>query len=239
VEAPMEEDGMSYLESAIQRTLEGARPDKRLAEFVYIFAPDVFSTEKKFKVGWSGDWIAREKALRTACPTGRMVFVLPCADGRTLEALIFKELASGPNVEVIGEVVFGLDVPVLRHLLLSLRAAQQEKECRPLPTAPDAPPATPPPAPQSLRRTHARDVLIMKKEEDPNAFYYRYLDDETKKRRGAWDEAELRLLHDVVARMGPNFWGLISCGIPGRVGYQCRSAYHSAAYRNLFQAKNP
>jgi hypothetical protein len=226
---------MNYLEDAIRKTVEGARPDKQPAEFVYVFTPDVFSTEKRFKVGWSSDWIAREKGLRTACPTGRMAYVLPCENGRRLEARIFRELKASPTVHVIGEMIHGLDIPVLRHLLESLKSADDIERTTVTQHLRSEPQETP--APEQLprvSRAHAREVLISKKDTSPNEFYYRHLDDETTKKTGPWEEAELRLLHDTVAVRGAKQWGLIAREIPGRVGYQCRGAYNGAAYKRLF-----
>lgn len=256
---------MGYLEEAIRKSVGEVRPVRRPTEYVYIFTPDVFSGEKKYKIGSSKDWVAREKGLRTACPSGRMAFVLPCASGKTLESRVFQELKNEPDVHVVGEVVFGLDVSVLRNLVTDLgkvldnaiktpavvvaqelqvadsteKSLETEEAGTPMelahvpvvkkreqasPEFKDDQPASP---------AHSREKLLAKKDTSPNEFYYRYLDDESTKKRGPWEEAELRLLRQVIASEGAKHWGLIARKIPGRVGYQCRGAYNGSVFRQM------
>jgi len=252
---------MGYLEEAIRKSVGEVRPVRRPAEYVYIFTPDVFSGEKKYKIGSSKDWVAREKGLRTACPSGRMAFVLPCASGKTLESRVFQELKNEPDVHVVGEVVYGLDVSVLRNLVTDLgkvldnaiktsaivvahelqvadsteKIVEREEAGSSIVPCVKQREQTSPEFKDDLHSStaHSREKLLAKKDTSPNEFYYRYLDDESTKKRGPWEEAELRLLRGVIASEGAKQWGLIARKIPGRVGYQCRGAYNSAVFRQM------
>jgi hypothetical protein len=235
---------MEYLEEAIRKCVDGVRPSRSPKDYVYIFSPDIFSSEKHYKLGWSKDWSRREKDLRTACPRGRMVFVLPCEEGRKLESRMFNVLGQADEVHVVGEVVHGLDFSVLRHLFVRLSATdtadeknREDPSANPTVThevCQNPSTVAAPTHDASEPSDHSRAKLIMKKDSAPNIFYYRYLDDESTKKMGPWTTEELRLLHQLIATNGAREWGVLSRQVPGRVGYQCRNAYHSAAYKSLY-----
>ena len=235
-------------EQVIQESIANARPKKRETEFVYIFSPDIFSRDLRYKLGWTTDFSRREKDLMTACPRGRMVFVLPCVNGRKLETFMFATLRKG-EVDLIGEVAHGVEFSLLRDLFirlgLTLSASPETPTASNTIQVVDSP-VNPPVnaledstsvAPDSLVNStgdstpaHAREKLILHKDTHPNTFYYRYLDDESTKKRGPWTREELKLLCETVKEMGEGSWGLIAQRIAGRVGHQCRNAYHK--YKN-------
>jgi len=64
------------------------------------------------------------------------------------------------------------------------------------------------------------------REQNPNAYYYRFNEPGEKQRNGKWSEAEKKLFFDRMKEVGVNGqWGLFSRAIPGRVGYQCANFY--------------
>lgn len=64
-------------------------------------------------------------------------------------------------------------------------------------------------------------------ERNPNAFYYRHVDPNEKRKNGPWTEDEKQLFLKVLEEHPPEMghWGLFSRHIPGRVGYQCNAYY--------------
>jgi hypothetical protein len=72
--------------------------------------------------------------------------------------------------------------------------------------------------------------IYLEKEENPNAYYYRFVDPDEERRSGAWSPAERKhFIAQMKLETGDGHftgkWGLFARGIPGRVGYECRNYY--------------
>jgi hypothetical protein len=64
------------------------------------------------------------------------------------------------------------------------------------------------------------------RDENPNAYYYRFNDPGETQRNGKWTEAEKKAFYQRMNEVGVNGqWGIFSKAIYGRVGYQCANFY--------------
>eukprot|EP00667_Euglena_gracilis_P024802 EG_transcript_28717 len=78
----------------------------------------------------------------------------------------------------------------------------------------------------------------------PNAYYYRFLDEDEEPKSGPWSEEELAKLKAVCLERGVNVagsqpeWGTISRCFPGRVGYTCSAAYRKMVDRHEIEDPN-
>lgn len=82
--------------------------------------------------------------------------------------------------------------------------------------------------------------IYLKREENPNAFHYRFVAPGEERHRGAWTAAEER--HFIEQMEGQTSdghfagqWGLFAILIPGRVGYECRNFYDRLVKRGVFE----
>jgi len=74
--------------------------------------------------------------------------------------------------------------------------------------------------------SEARIRAYNMKDQNPNAYYYRFNDPGEPQKNGKWDEDEVKLFYERMAEVGVNGqWGVFSTKIPGRVGYQCSNFY--------------
>uniref|UniRef100_A0A7S1HXX4 Bromo domain-containing protein n=1 Tax=Eutreptiella gymnastica TaxID=73025 RepID=A0A7S1HXX4_9EUGL len=79
----------------------------------------------------------------------------------------------------------------------------------------------------------------LERDTNPNAFYYWHLPEGEQAQYGAWTEEELDKLQATCQEEEVNLqglfpgWGIISLQFPGRVGYQCRDAYHRLCRRSV------
>jgi len=64
------------------------------------------------------------------------------------------------------------------------------------------------------------------RDENPNAYYYRFNEPGETQRNGKWTEAEKKVFFQRMKEVGVNGqWGIFSKAIYGRVGYQCANFY--------------
>ena len=71
--------------------------------------------------------------------------------------------------------------------------------------------------------SHPRRRAYLAKHTNPNAYYYRFNDDNRRPKVGRWNEHEIASFMERVKEFGVNNnrWGEFSKTIKGRVGYQC------------------
>ena len=89
--------------------------------------------------------------------------------------------------------------------------------------------------------SEARIKAWRNKEQNPNAYYYRFNDPGEEQRNGKWSRQE----HDafmrrlVECKIGDNYeWGIFSMALPGRVGYQCSNYYRTLLKRGAIKDDN-
>jgi hypothetical protein len=74
----------------------------------------------------------------------------------------------------------------------------------------------------------ARINAFTRREENPNAYYYRFNDPGEAQRNGKWSKEEEDLFFARMDAVGVDGqWGVFSQAIPGRVGYQCSNFYRT------------
>jgi len=92
------------------------------------------------------------------------------------------------------------------------------------------------PAKGEQARDHAKRML----RKNPNAYFYRHTAPGEDQVDGDWSQAEIDRFVEVAKEYGcGDKWGLFASYIPGRVGYQCSSAYrHHIIPRGLLRDNN-
>jgi hypothetical protein len=74
--------------------------------------------------------------------------------------------------------------------------------------------------------SEARKRVYAKREENPNAYYYRFNDPGEPQKNGRWTDGEEKQFFERMKSVGVDGkWGIFSMAIPGRVGYQCSNFY--------------
>ena len=74
--------------------------------------------------------------------------------------------------------------------------------------------------------SEARKRAYQLKDQNPNAYYYRFNDIGEAQGNGSWTKAEVKKFLKRLKEVGANGqWGIFAMGVPGRVGYQCSNFY--------------
>eukprot|EP01091_Cochliopodium_minus_P014530 TRINITY_DN4947_c0_g1_i1.p1 TRINITY_DN4947_c0_g1~~TRINITY_DN4947_c0_g1_i1.p1 ORF type:complete len:623 (+),score=220.02 TRINITY_DN4947_c0_g1_i1:30-1898(+) len=70
-----------------------------------------------------------------------------------------------------------------------------------------------------------RKKAYLKREKNPNSYYFRYKDPNEEIRKGPFTQMEKEAFIHRLKEVGPQNWGIFSRMIEGRVGYQCSNFY--------------
>ena len=73
--------------------------------------------------------------------------------------------------------------------------------------------------------SEARVKAYMNRENNPNAYYYRFNDPGEQQRKGKFNAEEKAKFKELISKGVDYRWGLFSMQFPGRVGYQCSNFY--------------
>ena len=87
--------------------------------------------------------------------------------------------------------------------------------------------------------SEARKRAYQLKDQNPNAYYYRFNDVGEEQGNGAWTKAEVKQFLKRLKEVGANGqWGIFAMGVPGRVGYQCSNFYRKLVEKGEIKDPN-